>query len=175
MQVKRNWLILSGTRQNVGKTTVACNLTMHYKELGVVAIKISPHMHTLTPGLRLLYEQDGIQIAQETEISGKDTGRYLQAGAHKAYYLQCHDDLLQQALIWLLPFIPEDVPVICESAKARGFIEPGVFVMLGLSEDFNRKPDVQAIALNPHLHFTSFEVFDYECIEFVNRMWCIVS
>jgi len=75
-------LVVGGGGRGAGKTAVACALMAAMPELRWVAVKVSPHSHGL---------QDGVWEEQDRE-SEKDTGRYLRAGARRAFLVRGGDD-----------------------------------------------------------------------------------
>lgn len=168
---KSNWAILCGSRQNVGKTSLGTLLTQQYKHEGVVAIKISPHLHTPTPGLQILKQSHEYLVARETDISSKDTGRYLAAGATDAFYMQCTDAALHIALENLLPYISDFRPVICESAKIRSLVEPGVFVMLGTEAEYMKKPALLSLLNFEHLQLNTHADYIPNTIRYEKNKW----
>ena len=86
-------ILLSGNGQNVGKTTFACQLIKHLKNLNqkVYALKITPHFHTETPS-HCIFKDDRFILSLEKDINtGKDSSRFLEAGADESFVLQVKD------------------------------------------------------------------------------------
>jgi len=134
-----NVLLIAGEGRNVGKTTLGCNITsrLTIKEK-VIAIKISPHFHQLTESLSILMNTDSIVIARETDkLSGKDSSRYLNAGASEVYYIQCKENGLSMLASWIKDNISPGIPVICESGGLGRKIIPGynIFIMNGFGNN----------------------------------------
>jgi len=75
-------LMIAGSGRGVGKTVVGCALIAAMPELQWVAVKISPHEHEIAPGAWEEVDRD----------SEKDTGRYLRAGARRAFLVTASDD-----------------------------------------------------------------------------------
>ncbi len=46
-----NLLIIAGTGNKSGKTSMACRIIEQLKHLEIVSVKITPHFHETTPGL----------------------------------------------------------------------------------------------------------------------------
>jgi molybdopterin-guanine dinucleotide biosynthesis protein len=70
-------LVISGSGRGAGKTAVGCALIAALKEFRWTAVKVSPHAHDAPLGLW-----------EETDRgSEKDTGRYLKAGARRAFLM----------------------------------------------------------------------------------------
>lgn len=127
-----NFLMLAGQQQNVGKTTLACKIISGFsRRHSLVALKVSPHMHTNTGSAKLLEEGIGFQLFRETETAGnKDTARMLIAGATEAYFLQAEKNGLLKGLNSFLGRIEPGALVVCESAGVREFVKPGLFLVL---------------------------------------------
>jgi hypothetical protein len=127
-----NLLLIAGQQQNVGKTTLACNIIAKFsREEDIAAFKVSPHFHQSTGDAKVIEEGDGFQILEETTFkSNKDTSRMLKAGAIKAFLLQTTEKALPAGLNALFKLVSKDQMIICESAGVRDYIEPAVFLVL---------------------------------------------
>lgn len=123
-----NLLLVSGTGRKSGKTTLACSVISEIsKNQKVIAVKISSHTHKGV-GEGEIQKGENFSIWQETVADqGKDTARMLMAGASEVYYIECADDGLLQAFLWLLQKIKPGQPIICESGKLRLLFRPAVF------------------------------------------------
>jgi hypothetical protein len=132
-----NLLLIAGSGRNTGKTTTACNVISENSGLNeVVAIKVSPHFHRLTESLKILKEAPGLVIAEEKDrISGKDSSRFLRAGAIRSYYVQGNDMQMPLLAEWMRLNIAKNTPVVCESGGIGQFIEPGGAIYLHTDSD----------------------------------------
>ena len=140
----RNILLVVGSGQNVGKTTFISDLIHQYKSLQPIAVKVSPHFHRPTVGLRIISESENYQLSEETnQESSKDSSRYLQAGASRSFYLQVEDSFLEEAFLALLPYLDIERPILIESAALNRYIEPGLFVFI-LNEKDKHKASASA-------------------------------
>ncbi|NPD44448.1 MULTISPECIES: hypothetical protein [unclassified Lentimicrobium] len=125
-------VLLSGNGQNVGKTTFACQLIKHLKNLNqkVYALKITPHFHTETPPY-CIFKDDRFILSLEKEINtGKDSSRFLEAGADESFVLQVKDAFLAEAINFTFSMISEDVKVVIESGAFRRLYMPALFLFL---------------------------------------------
>jgi hypothetical protein len=148
-----NLLLIAGTGTKSGKTTLACRIIEQFKHLNITAIKISPHFHETTPGLKTIYEETGYAIYEETKTdSTKDTSRMLHAGASTVYFAKVLDDRLLFVFNKIKDLIPEGVPIVCESPALRNFVEPGVFIIIS-SETTRSHKDISKFLALPHLKF----------------------
>lgn len=125
-------LLISGSGRNCGKTSLASEMISHVSSAKeVVALKISPHFHKLSHKQALLFGNNDIKIFKETDNTlQKDSSRMLRAGAAKSFYIQCEDKNLLQAWDWIEKFIPEDVPVVCESGSFASIFEAGIHLLV---------------------------------------------
>lgn len=172
-----NLLLIAGIGTKSGKTSMACRIISQFSNLNITAIKISPHFHETTPGLKILEEQKGFAIYEETDpVSMKDTSRMLQSGASKVYFAKVFDDRLLFVFNKVLELIPEGTPIICESPALRSFIEPGVFIIMSSETTIMRKDISQYLSL-PHLYFEyeSLPAMQLIPIGFENGGWRLIQ
>ena len=151
METIRNLLLIAGTGTKTGKTTMACRIISELSDLGITAIKITPHFHETTPGLITIDEGKGYAIYEETESGmGKDTSRMLAAGADKVYFAKVWDEHLPDVFRKIMRLIAIGSPVICESPALRKYIEPGVFlIMKSMTE--NKQKNISDLLEFPHV------------------------
>ena len=162
-----NLLLIAGTGTKSGKTTMACRVIEQFGGLNITAIKITPHIHEMTPGLKTIYEEKGFAIYEETNPdSTKDTSRMLHSGASKVYFAKVFDEQLLFVFNKIKDLIPEGSPIICESPALRNFIEPGVFIIMSSKTTRTRKDISQYLAF-PHLYFEYEELPEISSIPIV--------
>jgi hypothetical protein len=146
-----NLLLIAGTGTKSGKTSMACRLIEQFRDSDITAIKISPHFHETTPGLKTVYEEEGISIYMETYTeSTKDTSRMLNSGAANVYFAKVLDNRLLFVFNKIMELVPPGTPVICESPALRNFVEPGVFIIISSDTTRTRK-DISHLQAYPHL------------------------
>jgi hypothetical protein len=170
-----NLMLIAGTGTKSGKTSMACRVIKQNRNLNIVAIKITPHFHETTPGLKAIYQDTGSAIYEETNAdSGKDTSRMLHAGAKKVYFAKVSDDNLQFVFERIMDLIPEGSPVICESPALRNFFEPGVFIIM-TSSSIHKHKNINHLKGLPHLMFKMEELNDLIRlpVEFKDGKWII--
>lgn len=168
-----NILIIAGSGNKSGKTTMACRLTEQMRDKCVVAVKITPHFHETTPGLEFVAGGDGFSVSEETNRdTSKDTSRMLKAGAEKVFFAKVSDSTIVTAFEEIMKKIPEGSPVICESPALRHYVEPGLFIIMKSVLNDNQK-DINALLQYPHFSFTLDEIRDLEKlpVAFVNGRW----
>jgi hypothetical protein len=148
-----NLLLIAGTGTKSGKTSMACRIIKQFRALKITAIKITPHFHETTSGLKIVYEETGISIYEETEPgSTKDTSRMLRSGASKVYFAKVLDERLLFVFNKIMDLIPEGTPIVCESPALRNFAEPGVFIIMS-SKTTNKRKNISEFLTLPHLRF----------------------
>jgi hypothetical protein len=172
-----NLLLIAGTGTKSGKTSMACRIIEQFMNLNITAIKISPHCHETTPGLKTIYDETGYAIYEETNRNTtKDTSRMLKSGAHKVYFAKVMDDRLQFVFDKIMDLIPEGTPIICESPALRNYVEPGVFIMM-TSETINKRKNINYLQELPHVMFKLEELNHMSTIPIVfeNGSWRLIS
>jgi hypothetical protein len=171
-----NLLLIAGTGTKSGKTSMACRVISQFSNLNIAAIKISPHFHETTSGLKTIYEEKGFVIYEETDPdSTKDTSRMLRSGASKVYFAKVFDDRLLFVFNKIMDLIPESTPIVCESPALRNFAEPGVFIIMS-SETTNNRKDISKFLTLPHLRFKLKKLPELSSIPvgFENGRWYYV-
>ncbi|MGE5420773.1 MAG: hypothetical protein ACM3UT_11345 [Chloroflexota bacterium] len=165
-----NLLIISGTSRKSGKTTMACRLIKHFRDLAPVAIKISPHFHEVSPGLLAVDGGPGFAVYEETNAdSDKDTSRMLKAGAGKVFLILAWDADVMKIFKKVIEGIPKDTPVLCESPTLRKYFEPGAFIIM--SSDNPDRTDMEELLSLPHIKM-NLDMADKEIpVKFVNGEW----
>lgn len=168
-----NLLLIAGTGTKSGKTTMACRIIEQFRVLSITAIKISPHFHETTPGLKSIHEKTGYAIYEETNReTTKDTSRMLLCGASRVYFAKVFDDSLLSVFEEIYSQIPAGTPVICESPALRNFVEPGAFILIS-SKTTNKRKDISKFLTLPHLKFELEKLPEISSIPigFENGMW----
>jgi len=173
---RSNLLLIAGTGTKSGKTSMACKIIEQFINLNIVAIKITPHFHETTPGLKTIYEEMGISIYEETNPdSPKDTSRMLLSGASKVYFAKVLDDQLLFVFNKIMDLVPKGTPVICESPALRKYIVPGVFIIM-TSEMINKHKNISHLQGLPHIMFKLEELKNIKTlpIEFADGNWRVI-
>lgn len=169
-----NLLIIAGTGNKSGKTSMACRIIEKLSPLKPVGLKITPHFHETTKGLVTIVEEKGYSVFEETnQNTSKDTSRMLRSGAARVFYAKVNDDTLMDAFFEIMEHVPCNAPIICESPALRRYVEPGLFIiMISLLSD-NQK-NIKSLLDLPHVEFN----LDYLAqnkdlpIVFNNGRWC---
>ncbi len=140
-------LLLAGNGRDSGKTTLACLIIQKFSvDHQIIALKISPHKHRIATSGKVIWDQENLYIAEETDAgTGKDSTRMLQAGARRSFFICSTEDQLPVAMDKILEFTDDHALLICESGGIRRFAEPGLFFIVGLAGKEDIKPDTQKL------------------------------
>jgi hypothetical protein len=171
-----NLLLIAGTGRNSGKTTLACQIIEQFRHLGIISIKISPHLYMPTDGLILVSEKycpSGYLIYEETNPeSSKDSSRMLKCGAAKVYFVQSKEEFINEAFSEIIENISEKTPVICESQTLRNYIEPGAFILMGPgTEDHSKNTDHMIRYTHINLSLEDLQRMRSLPFDFKDGMW----
>jgi hypothetical protein len=148
-----NLLIIAGTGNKSGKTSMACRIIEQFRYSAIVSVKITPHFHDTTPGLVLLSEKAGYSVYEETNFdTSKDTSRMLKAGASGVFFAKVTDGSLFEAFKEIISYFPEGTPIVCESPALRRYVVPGLFIIMTSAEKNNQK-DIRSLLDLPHVEF----------------------
>ena len=109
-------VVVGGQARKVGKTSVMAGLIAAMPEMRWTAIKMTQHGHG---DCRVFEERDA--------GSGRDTGRYLAAGAVRSLLIQGG---MGEAMVRVREEIGGAENVMIESNSVVGFVRPDVFVMV---------------------------------------------
>jgi molybdopterin-guanine dinucleotide biosynthesis protein len=160
-----NFIVISGSGQNSGKTTFCCRLIENFSaENRILALKITNHFHNLDgQKVNVLHRGEGIVIAEETDTaSGKDTSRFLAAGADSAFLVMTEEDKLFDALQKLNLMVDlEKNPVIVESGYLLEVIKPGISGFITTDPAITLSQGFDFVA-----HFSDNAGFDIDISEF---------
>lgn len=127
-------LMITGTGRDCGKTWLGCEIIrIAAKKVAVTALKVSPHFHPLNEGMKILIENEFFILSQETTMSEKDSGRFLQAGAQTSLYLQLRPGFEALAYQAIKPLL-NDHFVVCESGGLFKAVEPELLILVKRGE-----------------------------------------
>lgn len=148
-------LLLSGSGRDRGKTQFACNVIRRWaKEEYVVAIKISAHVHGTSEGCSLIMKRGGFSLWEQLTSSAKDSGRFLDAGARRVFYLEAVDMELSEAFRHILEIcLPESVFVI-ESGGLGRFIRAGIMLFIKSSDEITEGAKKELQEMSDRILFT---------------------
>lgn len=173
MNKHKNLLIIAGTGRNSGKTSLACEIIKQFSKAKPIALKISPHFHKPSAGLKLLKSDNDFNIYRELSDKGdKDSSKMLISGASAAYYIQVYDNNAGRAFKWLVSYLQTTSPIVCESPALRRFVEPGVFIIAD-SDTIVSKKDLSDIDGYADYIFNLGSSYDQLDISFNRSLWLV--
>lgn len=116
-------LCVGGQARKTGKTSVVAGLIRALPEARWTAVKISRHAHSgTTPGHPVIREQ--------LHPDATDTGRFLAAGAARAYLIEAEGEDLAELMSDLRALLGSAENVIVESTSLGAWIRPDLFLMV---------------------------------------------
>ena len=116
-------VVVGGPGRNAGKTTLVCALIRALRERQWVAAKITADDHG-----------QPAPLWEETRQSGKGTGRFLAAGAERAFLLTSNRDAMPMAEFW--EAAGADANVIFESNRIAEELQPDLcLAVIGAGEE----------------------------------------
>jgi hypothetical protein len=141
------FIIISGSGQKVGKTYMAIALIRVFSgKFPLLALKISPHVHDSLGNTRLIAAAEGFRIYEELGPNHKNSGQFLDAGAHQSYFMESDDGHLAEAFDHFMKECnPQDHPVICESGALSNLIKPGILIFINDSTDILREDKLKTL------------------------------
>lgn len=142
MEFLKNFIVISGTGRNVGKTYLACKIiTELARKQDVIGVKISPHFHYDKDSQDVLINGKDYCIYEEKNNNlSKDSSRMLASGAAKVFFIEAHDGFITNAIHEIINFIGPGLPVVCESGSLTKFFRPGLH--LHIYRDDYPKPNI---------------------------------
>ncbi len=173
-------LLIAGTGQNSGKTTIICSIIKKFiSQKKIYAVKITHHKYLVNNDDSIVFRNDQFCIVEEFDKqSQKDSSLMLQAGAVKSYFVMAQDDYLLDAWNLILSKIPYGTLIICESGATRKFIKPGLFFILHRQANNPVKPMIENLKpLADHWIDTDFHCMDeiIKKINIENNQWKIIN
>ncbi len=139
------FIIISGTKRNVGKTTLACQLIKELsKSKPTYALKWIV-LDSNKPFLHAHHQQvNTYSIEAETAFnSGKDTALMKQSGATESWLVVSTIEYVEVAISEILKLIPQNSFVIVESASLRHYIDPSLFLIINRQNSEPIKPYIK--------------------------------
>lgn len=117
MKMQSRIIIIGGTGQNTGKTTIACKIIEKLSGFTeTIGIKIATHFHEQDINTELLLETEKFQIYNEKSTDGtKDSSKMLISGARQVFYIQAKEEFVKQAFEFVEKQIPKNSIIVCES------------------------------------------------------------
>jgi hypothetical protein len=130
-------LVVGGHSRNIGKTSVVAGLIAALPEIHWKALKITQYGHSVCSRdgeaceCTVVDPEHPFAISEEHDAaSGTDTGRFLAAGARRAYWVRTSAGQLGNALPALRGLLETGEHVIVESNSILQFIKPDLYLVV---------------------------------------------
>lgn len=136
-------VVIGGHTRNIGKTGVMAGVIASLPQLNWTAIKITQFGHNVCSAngepCDCATAEHTIAISEERNaVSGKDSSRYLEAGARQSFWVRTRQGELAGAMPRVRQFIASSENAILESNSVLRFLKPdlALFVLDGRIADF---------------------------------------
>ncbi|MGA1984529.1 MAG: hypothetical protein ABSG84_18940 [Acidobacteriaceae bacterium] len=134
-------IVIGGQSRNIGKTVVVCSLISAMPERRWTAIKITRCKHDAPDAEPCDCELAGrtLAIDEERDVNtGKDSSRYLAAGAVRSLWVRVRAGQFAEAMPRIRGEINSSANIILESNSVLGYLKPDVYatVLDPASRDF---------------------------------------
>jgi molybdopterin-guanine dinucleotide biosynthesis protein len=136
-------VVVGGHTRNIGKTGVVCGVIAALREMRWTAVKITQFGHGVCSAngepCDCATTEHTIAVSEERNAeSGKDTARYLQAGAVRSVWVRTQQGELHEAMPRVRRVIADAGNAVVESNSVLRFLRPDValFVVDGRVADF---------------------------------------
>jgi len=126
-------VVVGGHSRNIGKTSVVAGLIAALPEARWSAVKITQHGHGICSAAgepcdcAIEYDHP-FAISQEREPTSTDSGRFLAAGAERAYWLRTPVGQLGHAMPELRRILETSANAIFESNSVLNFLRPDLYL-----------------------------------------------
>jgi hypothetical protein len=143
-------IVVGGHSRGVGKTALAEQLLRHLGSPRVAAVKISAHRHAAAGTSPPVFEE----ALAPSPLN--QTGRYLAAGADRAWLCRCPTARLSDAAAFVQTLLAEGRDVIVESNRIVEYLVPDLLFFVASARVTDWKPSsrlclpqADAIVLSP--------------------------
>jgi hypothetical protein len=128
-------LVVGGHSRNIGKTSVAAGLIRKLRDRKWTAVKITQYGHGVcTHGGKdcgcEAEPEHPFALTEEYEPGSTDTGRFLAAGAERAFWLRTPAGELARASHTLRKILDRSANTILESNSVLELVDPDLFLMV---------------------------------------------
>jgi hypothetical protein len=129
-------VVVGGHSRNIGKTSVVAGLIRRLRDRNWIAVKITQYGHGVCSNEGKSCEcapgesEHPFALSEEYEPGKTDTGRYLAAGADRAFWLRTPAGELPRAADTVHKILRQGENVIVESNSILEVVKPDLFLML---------------------------------------------
>jgi hypothetical protein len=127
-------IVVGGHSRNIGKTSVVCGIIRGLPELNWTAIKITQYGHGVCSHegepCECADPRHPVAISEEHGTApASDSGRFLRAGARRAFWVRTPAGSLAEAMPRLRRMLTQAEHAIVESNSLLQFIRPDLYLM----------------------------------------------
>lgn len=124
-------VVVGGHSRNIGKTTVAESILAATRNAGWTAVKVTQHGHGVcTHACSCAEHEDPVAIDEESAPNGTDSGRFLAAGAERAFWVRTAQGELAQAMPQIRELIASSRNILFESNSLMQFVRPDLYIVV---------------------------------------------
>lgn len=128
-------VVVGGHSRNIGKTSVVAGLIRALPEAEWTAVKITQHGHGICsvagePCDCAIECEAPYALSRQQAPDDTDSGRYLAAGAARAYWLRTETGQLRHALPALERILASGENSILESNSVMRFVQPDLYLLV---------------------------------------------
>jgi len=129
-------VVVGGHSRNIGKTSVVCALIAAAHEADWQAFKVTQHGHDICAtdgdvcGCAPEDPTHPYAIDEQLQADGTDTGRYLTAGARRAWWVRTAQGELGHAIGHMKALFREAENNIVESNSILRFVQPDRYIVV---------------------------------------------
>ena len=128
-------VVVGGNSRNIGKTSVVASLIAALPEMHWIAFKVTQHGHLLCDGsgrgCKCMPPGHTVELTEETNrTSGKDSARFLYAGAVRSFLLRTRQGSLVDAMPLLNAICETAENSIIESNGMMEFLRPELYLVV---------------------------------------------
>ena len=124
-------VVVGGHSRNIGKTTVAASIIEATREAGWTAVKVTQHGHGVCEHACSCAEHvDPVAVDEEQGPNGTDSGRFLAAGAARAFWVRTAQGELARAMPWVRELLAGGGNVLFESNSLMQFVKPDLYLVV---------------------------------------------
>jgi hypothetical protein len=148
--LKGKLLVVGGQCRKVGKTALCVDLIRLMADLSWTAVKITPYAESHCPvrGPNCgcpPWDHTFLIREERTQSAGKDTSRYLQAGARSAFWVQTKAGCVAHALTELQHVLEDARCMLIESDAIVRYWQPKLFLMVLDPRKADFKPSARVL------------------------------
>jgi hypothetical protein len=128
-------VVVGGHSRSIGKTSVAAGIIRSSPEARWTAVKITQHGHGICsaagePCSCAIEYDHPFALSEETAPNSTDSGRFLAAGAERAYWLRTAVGQLGHGMPELRRILASSQNVILESNSVLQFVRPDLYLIV---------------------------------------------